>query len=155
MKQGEETWKGGSVQVGFRTWSDKGMSGRYRAGGTECVGVGKCKWKWKGHLLNGRGTNGHAQNFLHQENCMSITEAEDNWGHLECWLRKSFPRGEGQTGRQQLIGSHCHSFISPVTRAVRSVYRTAEHQGLLQVITSQSQPSWCSVLWQGCRHRSP
>lgn len=71
MKQGEENWKGGRTQDGFRTWSDKGMRGRYRARGTECVGI--CKWKE--HLLNGRGTNGCAQNFLHQESGMRVTEA--------------------------------------------------------------------------------
>lgn len=64
------------------------MSGRYRAGGTECVGVELGICKWQGHLFNGRGTNGCAQNFLHQENCMTVTEAEDNWGHSEHWRRE-------------------------------------------------------------------
>lgn len=49
---------------------------------------------------------------------------------------KAFPRGKGQAGRQQLTRDHCHSFLSPLTCAVRSVYRTVEHQGLLQAPTS-------------------
>lgn len=51
------------------------MCGRYRAGGAECVGVELGIFKWKGHLLNGTGTNGCSQNFLHQENGVRVTEA--------------------------------------------------------------------------------
>lgn len=64
---------------------------------------------------------------------------QDNWVIWSVGGGKSFPRGKGQAGRQQLTGGHCHSFLSPLTCAVRSAYRTAEHQGLLQVITSYIQ----------------
>lgn len=92
----------------------------------ECVGVELGTCKWKGHLLNGRGSNGCAQNFLHQENGVRIPEAECRW--REALSQRG--RADWQTA------AHCHSFLSPLTCAVRSVYRAAEHQGLLHGVTS-------------------
>lgn len=69
MKQGEETWKSGRTQVGFRAWSDKGMGGKYRARGTEYVGVELGICKWKGHLLMEE-----EPMDVHQENGIRVTE---------------------------------------------------------------------------------
>lgn len=43
--------------------------------GAECAGVELGICKWKGRLVNGRGTDGCAQNFLHQEDGMRVTGA--------------------------------------------------------------------------------
>lgn len=80
------------------------------------VELGVCKWK--GHLLNARGTNG----------CASGKWYQGYWGRRigVIWSvgrGKPFPRGTGQTGRQQLTGGHCHFFLSPLTCVVKSVYR--------------------------------